>query len=257
MENNSPAQIPTMPLVSLEKAYQYMQSLEYSDAEGIMFLEQQLYNLLTTNPEDSNFLALLLHEQIMNNRGQRARSIAYKIWENGGINNPNIELMYINDLINLCMLDMAGAALAPSIADLENADENTSKLLLKYAIISGNMTLLARLVQYLPDNKNTKILEDWLSMSDYLQANNHIPNIMKRITDKVKDSVLSFSYKLYSDREFPEVEFIFYVGSEINNHNDLQQRLNMDISSYCASHKIQDLINLSNLILPINRYQQD
>ena len=73
-----------VPLIDAEKALNFIQTLEYTDEEGILYLEQQLYNLLQKTPNDVNLLVLLLHEQIMHNRGRRARTIAYKIWENGG-----------------------------------------------------------------------------------------------------------------------------------------------------------------------------
>ena len=50
----------------------------------------------------------------MNNKGQRARSIAYKIWENGGINNPNIELMYINDYVSIQTFVVDGTITNPN-----------------------------------------------------------------------------------------------------------------------------------------------
>ena len=56
-----------VPLIDAEKALNFMQTLEYTDEEGILYLEQQLYNLLQKTPNDVNLLVLLLHEQIMQN----------------------------------------------------------------------------------------------------------------------------------------------------------------------------------------------
>lgn len=254
MENVDASELSTMPLVSADKVYQYLLSLDYTNAEGIMFLEQQLYGLLQQQPEDPDLLALLLHEQIMNNRGQRARSIAYKIWESGGTMKPEIEKMYVDDLMNLGLLDMAGAALAPAISELEKNVKNWADLLFKYALISGNMTLLERLLSYMPDRREYNILRDWVALSEYLHASPHIPNIMTRLTEKLQDSMLGFSYNLFSDREVPDIEFVFYVGSEIKNFDEIREMLNLQISSYCASRKIDDLLNLSTVVYPISRH---
>ena len=252
--DNIDAQLKKMPLVSYEKAYRYLISLDYTDTEGILYLEQQLYNLLQQNPDDTNLLALLLHEQIMNNKGQRARSIAYKIWENGGNMSPEIEKLYIDDLINLYLLDMAGAALMPVISDLENNINKWFDSLLNYSLISGNMSLLGRTLNYLPDGRRFNILRDWCMLSDYMKVTEHLPEIMKRLCKEVQDTILSFSYNLFADREFPEIEFIFYVSDEVKNRDNLRETLNLQISSYCSARKIDDLVNLSSVVYPISRH---
>ena len=253
MENIA-SQISKMPLANYEKAYQYIIGLDYSDKEGIMFLEEQLYNLLQQDAENANLLALLMHEQIMNNKGQRARSIAYKIWEDGGVLVPEIERIYIDDLMNLYLIDMAGAALMPIISDLENNIAQWSNLLIKYAIISGNMALLERILSYLPDNNTYNILRDWCIFCEYLQATEHMPNIMERICKDVQDTILSFSFNLFFDREFPEIEFVFYVSDEVRHKDDMRENMNLQISSYCSAKKIEDLINLSSSVLSIDRH---
>ena len=254
MENADVSQLSTLPLVSVDKAYQYMLSLAYDNQEGIMFLESQLYNLLKEMPENADLLALLLHEQIMNNRSQRARSIAYKIWENGGEMQPDIEKMYIDDLMNLCLLDMAGAALAPAISDIENNVAYWGELLFKYAIISGNMQLLERLLAYQPDKRNFNILRDWVNLCADMKATAHMPHIMNRLCEKLQDMMLGFSFKLFFDRGFPEIMFVFYVNNEVDNLEDLRNMLNMQISTYCAQRKLEDLINLSSVLYPIKNH---
>jgi len=252
--DNIDAQLKRMPLVSYENAYQYLISLDYTDADGILYLEQQLYVLLQQNPNDVNLLALLLHEQIMNNKGQRARSIAYKIWDNGGNMSPEIEKLYIDDLINLYLLDMAGAALMPVISDMENNINKWFDTLLNYSLISGNIPLLKRTLNYLPDRRNFNILRDWCMLSEYLKVTEHIPEIMKRLCKEVQDTILSFSYNLFADREFPEIEFIFYVSDEVKDKDSMRETLNLQISSYCSARKIDDLINLSSVVYPIKRH---
>lgn len=239
-----------LPLADGEKALQFMQTLEYTDEEGILYLEQQLYNLLQKTPNDVNLLVLLLHEQIMHNRGRRARTIAYKIWENGGNLSDASEQFYINDLMNLGLSDMAGAAVAPYIADINKSIKTHQNLLIKYAVYSGSMSLLAKLLDYLPDTREYNILRDWIVLNRDFGVSNHIPRIMERLIDKVQENMMGFSFNLYNDREFPDIEFIFYVDDGIANHDETKQLLNTQIATYCASHKIEDLINLSVVIYP-------
>ena len=242
-----------LPLNSYADAWRYIQTLEYTNKSGILFLEQQLYNLLQQLPEDANLLALLLHEQIMNNRGQRARSIAYKIWESGGILAPEIERMYVDDLINLGLEDMAGAALAPYIADLENSIEKYSGILVKYAMFTGNTSLLERVLSYLPDTEYNQGLHNWIEMNNEEKVMGHIQPIMKRLEENVLEAMMGFRYKVFMTRGFPDIEFLFYVDETITNYTELRETMHLQISAYCAAHKIQDMKNLNVVILPVER----
>jgi len=254
MENGDVAQLARMPLVGYKNAWQYIQTLDYGDNEGILYLEQQLYNLLQQNPEEGNLLVLLLHEQIMNQRGQRARSIAYKIWDNGGELASEIEKMYIDDLINLGLSDMAGAALAPYIGDLDNSATEYGDLIVKYAIFVGNMNLLDSVLAYMSDDRKHNVLRDWISVNEELHVSSHIAPIMMKIINNISENMLGFSFNVYTDREVPDIEFVFYVDDSIKDYNNLRETMYLQISTYCAAHKITDLRNLNVLIQPLKKH---
>ena len=257
MENENNDILKKMPLVDYNKALQFMQNLEYSDIDNINYLEQQLYAQLQNNQADIDLLVLMMHQQIMKGRGQRARSIAYKIWEMGGEMRLSSEQIFVNDLMNLGLSDMAGAALAAYIADLENNMANYGNLLLKYAVYSGNMTLLGKILNYFPESKNKIVLQDWIQLNEDYDVTKHIPAILNRIIEKVQDSMLGFSYNLFYDREIPDIEFIFYVDDSIKNYKETSNILNMQIATYCAAHKIEDLINLNSVVYPITKHLSD
>ena len=246
--------LTNMPFSTYQNVWQFIQSLEYKNEEGITYVESQIYDMLKELPEDVNLLVLLLHMQIMQGRQERAKSIAYKVWEIGGEANEKIEKMYIDDLLNIGLSDMAGAALAPHIANLETSIFSYEHILLKYAVFSGNMNLLERLLAYLPDGGKYDILRNWLILNDECEATTHIQFIMDRLIEKIKENILGFSYNLFFDREFPEVEFVFYVDDTIKNYESLREQMHLQISSYCSAHKIDDLINLSVVIYPLQRH---
>lgn len=254
MSSNETTQLDQIPFSGYKNAFEYMQTLAYTDNDNITFLEQQLYTLLQSEPENANLLSLLMHEQIMHNRGARARSIAQKIWEIGGALDADIEQMYIDDLMNLGLEDMVATALSPYIADFEKSVTTHSFLLLKYAIFSGNMSLLERVVSYLSENEESNILKEWIQLSEELNANNHIPQIMKQLINNVRNEMLGFSYNLFKDRDIPDIEFVFYVEDSVKNYDDLREKMHFQISAYCAAHKIQDLVNLSVVIYPLSRH---
>lgn len=253
METENTSQLARLPLAGYNNAWEFIQTLEYNDAENIIFLEQQLYNLLQKLPEDVKLLILLMHEQIMNNRGQRARSIAYKIWDLGGNIELKLERMYIDDLMNIGLMDMAGAALTPYLSELEKNVAKYDDLFIKYAVFSGNMGLLDRVLSYLPTTNENKILQDWIGLTAEAKATSHMGAILTRITDNVRDTMAGCRYKLFEDRDFPEVEFIFYVDETVKNYQELRRKMHMQISSYCAAHKIDDLVNISASIVPMQR----
>ena len=254
MENETPNQLPKMSMAGYENAWFYIQSLDYSDKDKILYLEQQLYNLLQQNPEDCNLLALLMHEQIMNNRGQRARSIAYKIWDLGGEIAPEIEKMYIDDLINLGLSDMAGTALSWYIGEIENSVRSYGDILVKYAVFVGNMSLLERILAYMPDDKRHNTLRDWIELNEEVHASNHIAPVMRRILENVSDAMLGFSFNVYTDRDVPDIEFVFYVDDSITNYTELKETIYIQISTYCAAHKIVDLRNLNVAFYPLIKH---
>ena len=114
-------------------------------------------------------------------------------------------------------------------------------------------------LQYILDLYNTReynILRDWIVLNRDFGVSNHIPGIMERLIDKVQENMLGFSFNLYNDREFPDVEFVFYVDDGITNYDETKQLLNTQIATYCASHKIEDLINLSVVLYPISRQKK-
>jgi len=247
-------QLDEMPLVSYDKALEYIKTLEYGNEQNIVFLERQLYELLQTLNDDTNLLVLLMHEQIMHNRGARARSIANKIWEIGGAVTPTSEVIYIDNLMNLGLSEMAGAALAPYIADIGTSVQTQSFLLVKYALYSGNMVLLDRLLDYLPATEEYNILRDLIILFDELNVSTHLPAIMEKLFAKLQNSMLGFSFNLFSDREIPDVEFVFYVDDSVSDCEELRQSLDIVISSYCAAHQLEDLINLNTVVYPISRH---
>lgn len=257
MANENRDVLGKMPLVNYDKILQFMQNLEYSDADNINYLEQQLYTQLENNQSDIDLLVLMMHQQIMKGRGQRARSMAYKIWEMGGQMRLSSEQIFMDDLMNLGLSDMAGAAIAPYLADLENNMANYGKILLKYAVYSGNMILLDKVLEYFPENKNKIILKDWIQLNEDYSVTKHTPKILARIIEKVQDSMLGFSYNLFNDREIPDVEFIFYVDDSIKNYEEMKNLLNMQIAAYCAANKIEDLVNLSSVVYPISKHHAD
>ena len=46
METENKPQLARMPLANYNNVWEFIQTLEYNDSDNIIFLEQQLYNLL-------------------------------------------------------------------------------------------------------------------------------------------------------------------------------------------------------------------
>lgn len=243
-----------LPFAGFNNARNFLYDLDFNNAEGILHLEQQLYELLKNNPENSEGLCLLLQEQLMNNRGQRARAIAYKIWELGGELAPQYEYMYINNLIDLGLLEMAGSALATPITDLQNNVGQYAGLLIKYAFATGNMLLLSRVLAYMPETAVYENMRDLVTMFEYLKVENQLPGLMSMLFSKVEDTCLGFDYILYTDRGFPDLEVVFYVDDTVKDLSNFVDAVNLQIGSYCAARKIEDIKNICAAIKPIARH---
>lgn len=149
------AQVGPLPATDFPTIYRLLVKLDYRQQDEIQDLERQLYLLLKENPENINGLIILMQEQIMRGEHQKAKSLAYKIWDLGGEMSPALEALFISNLINLGLTDMAGILLKPKFDALNTYIKIFYPQLLKYAIATGNLNYIER-IAVLDSNFETK-----------------------------------------------------------------------------------------------------
>ena len=104
--------------------YTQLMNLPFSETETIMQIEQSLYQEHNANPQDRLAIIGLLQAEIMLGNRKKAQSFAYLLWDMGEGISLAEELLYINNLIDLGLLDMASELLKPRFENLSQNIEN-------------------------------------------------------------------------------------------------------------------------------------
>lgn len=227
---------------------------DYTRTAEIMNVEKQIYAALKQNPENVNGLIVLMQEQIMLGNHQRAKALAYKIWEIGGHLTVETENLYIQNLINIGLIEMAGVLLNPRF---ENMNENIFSFypsMLKYAIASGDSFLIEKINLTNLSAPSRQMLVDFLNVNRQLNYTEHFSNLQKQLYAQNKEVMLSYDINLYNDRGFTDMEIVLYVSNDILDVNQHYEKMEMQVISYCAVKKIKRLNNLCFLIRPISAH---
>lgn len=245
------AQIGALPITNFLTIYKLLAKLPFSQQEDILNLEKTLYLLIKENPNDVTGLILLMQEQIMRGEQQRAKALAYKIWDMGGDMSPAMEALFIGNLINLALTDMAGILLKPKFDALKSFINIFFPQLIKYAIASGNLDYLEKISILDANFDRKKALQDFINVFKYLNATDHFKTLQRSLSSIFKDVVLGYDFNLYTDRGFTDLEIVIYVGNEAGNKDALRNKLEMQITAYCAAKSLPRFNNLSYVVMDI------
>lgn len=234
--------------------HQLLNNLHYNQREEISNLEKQIYTTLKQNTENVTGLIVLMQEQIMVGNQSRAKALAYKIWEIGGKLTPLAENLYICNLINVGLLEMAGVLLKNRLDNMSNNFEAFYSTILKYSIATGDMFLLEKIIKLISNQPERQKLIDFINVHKNLNYVSHFQNVQKLIYDKTKDFMLSYEFNLYNDRGFTDLEIILYVNDDIPDVNQFFESLEMQVISYCAIKKVNRLNNVCFLVRRITNH---
>ncbi|MBQ9731615.1 MAG: hypothetical protein IJV97_00820 [Alphaproteobacteria bacterium] len=226
----------------LERLYM----LPFSQTSKIKDLEIRIYTELQNHPANICGLITLMFLQIMQGNRVGAKDTAYKIWDIGGELSPYFEAAYIENLLNIGLLDMAEILLKPRSEQLtsENIKYFYSSLI-KFAIITGNLDLLERLKSFYITSDDENLLYEFVEMFRIAGCVGQFKNIQKLIFDHIKNNVCAYEYNLYDDRGFADLEIEIYTnGDEAQNQKELSV-LNRKLDSYWFSCGKQRLYNHS------------
>ena len=156
---------------------------------------------------------------------------------------PALEALFISNLINLGLTDMAGILLKPKFDALNTYIKIFYPQLLKYAIATGNLNYIERIAVLDSNFETKKALQDFVNMFKYMDAADHIKNV-----------VLSYDHQIYTDRGFTDVVITVYTGEEAGDLPALNNKLEMQITAYCAAKGLPRFNNLSYAVRPIKEH---
>lgn len=248
------SQLAPQPAQNFSVIYNLLMQTPFNDQSRILDLEQQLYALLKQNPENVEGLVLLMQQQIMRGQHQKAQALAYKIWDLGSEMPLHLEALYLENLLNVGLLDMAAVVLKPLFDDLPAYKDSYYAALLKYALLSGNLFYLEKFTLELNDPKIRKALSDLVAMYRYLNINDQFRQLQSSLLEMYKDVVLACEYNIYTDRGFTDLEFVLFVDSKIVDPDKLSDKLNMQITAFCIAKNLPRLNNLGYLVRDISEH---
>ena len=234
--------------------YKKLQTLSFTQRTEAKNLEPEIYTYLKPNPQYITGLIIFMMQQIILGNQTRAKALAYKIWEIGGELQEEYEALYINNLIGLGLLEMAGTLLKSRFENIDSNINYFSSAMVKCSIASGNHFLLEKVINRALGKKCQH------QLSSFIQANKHFnyvddfQNIQHIIYRMSSEHLMEYDIKVYEDRGFSEIELHIYVDDNIENVDELYKNINLKIESYCNSRGIRRLNNVGFLIKNIQQH---
>ena len=235
----------------IDVLYNKVLKLSYKNTSAILQAVGEVERLSSQNRDNTELLILLTHLQIMNSQEQRARALANRVWELGGNINLLFEKMYLRDLLNLGMIDMAGILLRPR---LENLSDNIAIFPLEmivFALMIGNAQLLKNVVS---ENRTNPLCKALLHFADtYIRVGYeyHFANVQKIVLNNVSDMICGYDFDYYTDRGFTDVEIKLYFSNYDMNVKKYQMLIESKIQSYFSACAGKRIFNLSFVCLNI------
>ncbi len=249
MEENS-LQTPDFEAL-LEQLYR----LDYNRGAEIIKIEQQIYAGMRTNPNNIEGLITMMFEQNMLGNRSKSKALAHKIWDIGGSISPYFEQVYIENLLNLGLVDMAGILLKPRFENLRENIEDFYPVLSKFSIITGNISLLERLSAFPGIYDDDPLLFDFADVYRVGNYQEQFKNIQKLVLENSADYLCAYEYELYDDRGFPELEIILYVNFDDAFCSKIEDSLAAKIEAFGISSGRKPLRNISVAVRNIKTHE--
>ena len=250
MEETTASQSP-----DFESLLEQLFLLNYNQSAEIMKIEQQIYAKMQINPNNIEGLITMMFEQNMLGNRSKSKALANKIWDIGGNISPYFEQIYIENLLNLGLVEMASILLKPRFEKLkENADE-FYPVLAKFSVMTGNINLLERLSDIPEVYDDDELLFQFADVFRIGVYQEQFKNIQKLILENSADYLCSYEYNLYDDRGFPELEIELYVNFDDNFCSKIEDSLNAKIEAFWISSGRKPLRNISVVVKNIKTHE--
>lgn len=232
-----------------------MFALPFSSSTDIAALELKVYAELQKKPADICGLIALMFVSIMSGNRNKAKELAYKIWEIGGELPKFFELIYIENLLSLGLLDMATILLKPRFEQLRENIEDFYPVLSKFAVMTGNIGLLDRLQAFPEASADDRLLFDFADIYKEAGCQAQFKDIQKLLLEHSGDYLNAYEYNLYDDRGFAELEIVLYAGFDDAFCLKMQSDIENKIEAYWRSIGKPRLYNHSVSVRNIRQHE--
>lgn len=219
-------------------------ALEYSKVQQITEVEQRIYQSLQQNPQSVEGLITLMFVQLMLGNHTKAVDIGNKIWGIGGSISGFFELVYLENLMNCGLLDMASILLKPRFEKLAENVEYFYPAMIKFALMTGSTGIIERLGNTTAEADEDEILFDLAEVYSQGKFADQFKNIHKIIMENIAGQLCAYEYVMGNDSGFPELEIIVYVNQPESAALALESSIENKITAYWNSCGLERLNNL-------------
>ena len=229
----------------IQNLYRQVKSLSCSNTTEILKTGAMVDKMLMQYRDNVELLILQTHLEILNSREQRARAIASRVWELGGNISLVFEKMYLDDLINLGMLEMSMLLIKPHFENLEEDIEVFPLEMIKFALITGSIPLLKKIIAVAPAEPLYQALNQF---ADSYRLNNyeeHFKNIQRIVVETFGREICAYDYNIYTDRGFTDLEVLLYFSNYNMELKKYQTLLETKIDGYFLTSGVKRIYNLS------------
>ncbi len=218
-----------------------------------MEVERQAADLLREKGEDINGLLILAWTNLLLENRQRSVSIVYRIWDLGGEFTEYAHVAYADNLINLGLLEMASMLLKTRFEEVEKNAPVFGKVMLKFAIATGNLSLMKRLISFSAEAEELKLsgFVDVYAATNYAE---HFKYIQRIVNGFFKNEIYAYAYNVYDDRGFTDLEVLIYLGKETPNRVEVYKSLEKGINQYLEDKGVKRIYNLGFVLKDIKDY---
>lgn len=224
--------------------YIQLMNTPYSQINIISEIEHSLYSEMSKNSEDNLILIALMQIQTMLGNHEKSKAFAYKIWEKGNQLAKMEEYYYINNLMNLGLLDMASVLLKPKFANLMENIELYYPLMIKIAVMTGNVTLIDRLSSNPLFSNEEELLKGIVSKYKNYNYIEHFKAVQKIILEQIPENLCAYEFDVVSDI-LDEMRISVYLTGDNDTKERLKREIEERLSAYYTSANIEKLSNYS------------
>ncbi len=229
MENNE----NLTPEEELEDLLYELFELDFDEEAAISEVEADIYPFLQKDPNNICALIVLMFVEIMHGNRYKAQSLAYKIWEIGGELPSFFEVIYIENLLSLGLVDMAMVLLKPRFEQLSVNIEDFYSVLLKFSVMTGNISLLRR-IEGFPAAADDEALFDFADSFARRGKSDVFKNIQRIILETMGENICAYEYAM-SEETPAHLETLLYLSADGARCQNLQQQINQKIKAYLLS----------------------
>lgn len=230
--------------------YTQLMNLPFSKVDTILQIEQSLYKELAAKPDDTLALIALMQTQTSLGNHEKAKAFAYKIWEVGSKLIKEEEYVYLNNLLNLGLLEMASVLLKPKFERLSDYIAYYYPMLLKLSTMTGNSYLLERLITHPNVPENDELYMKILTRYKNYKYTDHFKNVQRLIIEQVKDRLCVYDYDILGP-VMEEIEVTLYLTGDNMELQTAREELEEKLDGYYKTAGIEKLSSFSWRIKPV------